>query len=157
MQIARHAIYKSEYTGVTVGRFVRTFRARVEMRHLVTDWKPTDTSDNSRAGTIRTITFDEDAVDVVAGTLSAQQGLADFRLPSSRVWQVTVPGDGDRPTAMITMWPGIRRVDVVNGASTVVFSDVRTIDIVPGVEVQFRRGNRDCLIVARSGKIIVRV
>jgi hypothetical protein len=39
----------------------------------------------------------------------------------------------------------------------VVFSDVQTVDIVPDVEVQFRRSNRDCLIVARSGKIIVRV
>ncbi len=94
---------------------------------------------------------------MVAETLAAEQGLADFRLPSSRVWEVTVPGDQDRPTAMITMWPGIRRVDAVNGAATVVFSDVQTIDIVPGVEVQFRRGNRDCLIVARSRKIIVRV
>lgn len=124
---------------------------------MVTDWKPTDTSNRPRAGTIRTITFDEAAVEIVAETLAAQQGLADFRLPSSRVWQVTVPGDGDKPTAMITLWPGIRRVDVVNGASTVVFSDVQTIDIVPNVEVQFRRGNRDCLIVARSGKVIVRV
>ncbi|MDQ3613624.1 MAG: hypothetical protein M3412_04770, partial [Chloroflexota bacterium] len=110
------------------------------------------------AATIRTIPFDESAVEIVAETLAAGQGLADFRLPSSRVWQVTVPGgDEDRPTAMITLWPGIQRVDALNGAATVVFSDVQTVDIVPGVEVQFRRSNRDCLIVALSGKIIVRV
>jgi hypothetical protein len=124
----------------------------------MTDWKPTDTSDKPRAATIRTIPFDESAVDIVAETLAALQGLADFRLPSSRVWQVTVPGgDEDRPTAMLTLWPGIKRVDAVNGGATVVFSDVQTVDIVPDVEVQFRRSNRDCLIVARSGKIIVRV
>jgi len=124
----------------------------------MTDWKPTDTSDKPRAATIRTIPFDESAVDIVAETLAALQGLADFRLPSSRVWQVTVPGgDEDRPTAMLKLWPGIKRVDAVNGGATVVFSDVQTVDIVPDVEVQFRRSNRDCLIVARSGKIIVRV
>ncbi len=124
----------------------------------MTDWKPTDTSDKPRAATIRTIPFDESTVDIVAETLAALQGLADFRLPSSRVWQVTVPGgDEDRPTAMLTLWPGIKRVDAVNGGATVVFSDVQTVDIVPDVEVQFRRSNRDCLIVARSGKIIVRV
>ena len=123
----------------------------------MTDWKPTDTSNKPRAATIRTIAFDEEAVSEVAETLAAEQGLADFRLPSSRVWQVTVPGEDDRPTAMLTLWPGIKRVDAVNGAATAVFSDVQTIDIVPGVEVQFRRTNRECLIVARSGKIIVRV
>ena len=82
----------------------------------MTDWKPTDTSDKPRAATIRTIPFDESAVDIVAETLAALQGLADFRLPSSRVWQVTVPGgDEDRPTAMLKLWPGIKRVDAVNG------------------------------------------
>lgn len=126
--------------------------------HVMTSWKPADTSNKPRAATIRTIPFDEGTVDIIAETLNAQQGLADFRLPSSRVWQVTVPGgDQERPTAMITLWPGIKRVDAVNGGATAVFSDVQTIDIVPGVEVQFRRSNRECLIVARNGKIIVRV
>jgi len=39
---------------------------------------------------------------------------------------------------------------------TVVFTDVATVDLVEGVEVQFRRGNRDYLIITRAGKIIVR-
>jgi hypothetical protein len=121
------------------------------------DWKPTDTTTHSRARTVRTIAFDEAAIEVISGTLNAESALADFRLPSSRVWQMTVVGEDDRATAMLTLWPGIRRVDAVNGGATVVFSDVQTIDIVPGVEVQFRRSNRDCLIVARSGKVIVRV
>lgn len=124
---------------------------------VLDDWKPTDTTNHSRASTVRTIAYDEEAVEIVTETLGAEMGLADFRLPSSRVWQLTLMGDGDRPTAMLTLWPGIRRVDAVNGGATVVFSDVQTIDIVPGVEVQFRRSNRDCLIVARAGKVIVRV
>lgn len=123
----------------------------------MSDWKPADTSSRPKAATVRTIPFDETAVEVVAETLAAAMELADFRLPSSRVWQVTVPGEQDKPAAMLTLWPGIKRVDVVNGGATVVFSDVQTIDIVPGVEVQFRRSNRDCLIVARAGKVIVRV
>lgn len=123
----------------------------------MTDWKPTDTSNRAKAKSVETIAFDEASVEVVARTLAAEQGLADFRLPSSQVWQVTIPGEQDAPAAMLTLWPGIGRVDVVNSTATAVFSDVQTVEIVPGVEVQFRRSNRDCLIVARRGKIIVRV
>ena len=120
------------------------------------EWKPTDTANHPRAATVRTIAFDEDALEQVAETLNGELALADFRLPASRVWQLTVPGERDRPAAMLTLWPGIRRVDAVNGMATVVFSSVQTVDIVPGVEVQFRRGNREVMIVARGGKIIVR-
>ena len=122
----------------------------------MTEWKPTDTSDHPRASTVRTVDFDEDALQIVAETLAGELRLADFRLPASRVWQLTVPGAGDKPVAMLALWPGIRRVDAVNGMATAVFSGVRTVEIVPGVEVQFRRSSREVLIVARSGKIIVR-
>ena len=57
---------------------------------------------------------------------------------------------------MITLWPGIGRVDVIAGPATVVFTELRTIDLVPEVKVQFRRAKREVLIVARGGKVIVR-
>jgi hypothetical protein len=38
----------------------------------------------------------------------------------------------------------------------VVFTQVQVVDLVPGVEVQFRRATREVLIVARGGKVIVR-
>jgi hypothetical protein len=38
-----------------------------------------------------------------------------------------------------------------------VFTGVVRVDLVPGVEVQFRRANREVLIVARGGRVIVRV
>jgi hypothetical protein len=109
------------------------------------EWKPTDTSDHPRAKTVETVPLDERSLE-----------LADFRLPASRVWRLTVPDERERPAAILTLWPGIGRVDAVNGMATVVFSGVQTIDLVPGVEAQFRRGSREVLIVARGGKIIVR-
>ncbi|MCC6674370.1 MAG: hypothetical protein IT339_04175, partial [Thermomicrobiales bacterium] len=48
------------------------------------------------------------------------------------------------------------RVDAISPSAAVVFTDVRTVDLVDGVEVQFRRSNREMLIVARIGKVIVR-
>ena len=122
----------------------------------MSDWKPTDSGDLPKAKTVRTVTFEEAALEGVAEVLAGPLELADFRLPASRVWRLTVPDERDRPAAILTLWPGIGRVDVVNGMATVVFSGVQTIDLVPGVEAQFRRGSREVLIVARGGKIIVR-
>ncbi|HWV22636.1 MAG TPA: hypothetical protein VNZ58_00445 [Thermomicrobiales bacterium] len=105
---------------------------------------------------IRTLPYTEEAITPIADLLDAEAGMADFRLPSSAVYQLTVQGTNGRPTAMVTLWPGIRRVDVVSGPATVVFTDIRTVDLVPGVEVQFRRTAKECLIVAKNGQIIVR-
>ena len=116
------------------------------------------TIERSRNPLIRTIPFDRDAIDPIADCLAVAATVAPFRLPSSTVWQLTVAADHapDRPVMMVTLWPGIRRVDVIAGPSTTVFTDVTTVDLVPGVEVQFRRGTRELLIVAAAGKVIVR-
>lgn len=105
---------------------------------------------------IRTLPYDDEAIDPIATLLETDAGMADFRLPGSVVYQLTIEGTNGRPTAMVTLWPGIRRVDVISGPATVVFTDVRTVDLVPGVEVQFRRTAKECLILAKNGQIIVR-
>lgn len=110
----------------------------------------------SRAASVQTIAFDEAAVEQVAEYLGVEANLAPFRMPGSTVWQMTVPGVDGRPQVLLTLWPTQKRVDVIAGPTTVVLSNVVTVDLVPGVEVQFRRGNRDVLVVARNGKVIVR-
>jgi hypothetical protein len=107
-------------------------------------------------GKIRQVRFDVVAVDLVAETLGVAAGTAPFRLPSGAVYQLLVPDKEGRPAVMLTLWPSIRRVDAIATAATVVFTDVSTVDLVADVEVQFRRSNRDYLIVARGGKVIVR-
>lgn len=110
----------------------------------------------SRGEKIETLRFDEAAVPRIATLLGIAVETAPFRLPSSTVWQLTVPGTQGRPVAMVTLWTGINRVDVMAGPAAIVFTDVRTVDLVPGVEVQFRRGSREFLIVAIGGRVIVR-
>lgn len=105
---------------------------------------------------IRRVPYDAAAVDLVADALGAEVRLADFRLPGAAVYQVVVVGKGERPAAMLTLWPSIQRVDAVTGGATVVFTEVVTVDLVADVEVQFRRLRREYLIVARGGKVIVR-
>lgn len=105
---------------------------------------------------IRQIPFDDRCAEEVAAALGGTSGLAPFRLPSGAVYQVMIPGKDERPATMLTLWPAIRRIDAIGPAVTVVFTDIATVDIVGEIEVQFRRANRDYLIVARGGKVIVR-
>lgn len=105
---------------------------------------------------IQHLRYDAACVPLVAELLGGIAALADFRLPGAAVHQVTIPGANGTALVMLTLWPSIRRVDAIGPAVTVVFTDVATVDLVEGVEVQFRRGNRDYLIITRAGKIIVR-
>ena len=105
---------------------------------------------------IRQVAFDDRCAAEVAEALGGSAGLASFRLPSGAVYQVMVPGQDEKPAAMLTIWPAIKRIDAIGPSLTVVFTDVATVDIVGEIEVQFRRSNRDLLIVTRGGKIIVR-
>ncbi len=100
--------------------------------------------------------FDEHAVEPIAGALGAVISRAPFQLPGSTVFQLTVENALGLPATLLTLWPGIDRVDAISPSSTVVFTDVRTVDLVGTVEVQFRRPNREMLIIARGGKVIVR-
>jgi hypothetical protein len=117
---------------------------------------PLDLSSLPRNPRIRTIPYDSNAITPIAELLGGNVAPAEFQLPGSTVWQMTIVGTNGRPTSMVTLWPGIRRVDVVAGPATVVFTDIQTVDLVPGVEVQFRRGAKECLILARNGQVIVR-
>ncbi|HEU0163450.1 MAG TPA: hypothetical protein VFQ54_00320 [Thermomicrobiales bacterium] len=112
--------------------------------------------EHSRNRNIETLRYEAAVVPRIAELLDVKVQRAPFRLPSSTVWQLTVPGTQGRPVAMITLWPELNRVDVIAGSAAIVFTDVRTVDLVPGVEVQFRRGSREFLIVARGGRVIVR-
>jgi hypothetical protein len=105
---------------------------------------------------IRKISFDKHAVDLVAEALGEVASLAPFRLPGGAVFQITVHARDGVPATMLTLWPSLRRVDAISPSSTVVFTNVQTVDLVGEIEVQFRRGNQDYLIVARGGKVIVR-
>ena len=104
----------------------------------------------------RSIPFNVEAIDLIAETLGARAGLASFRLPNAAVYQLVVPGAEARPAAMLTLWPSIRRVDAIGPALTVVFTDIRAVELIDHVEVIFRRGTSEMLIVAIGGKIIVR-
>lgn len=100
--------------------------------------------------------FDDRSVEPIAIALGAPVSRASFQLPGSTVYQLTVENALGLPATLLTLWPGIHRIDAISPSSTVVFTNVQTVDLVGTVEVQFRRTNQEMLIVARGGKVIVR-
>lgn len=105
---------------------------------------------------VRHIPYNREAIDLIAEKLGVAAGHASFRLPNATVYQLMVPDQEERPSAMITLWPSIRRVDVIGPQLTVVFTDIVGVELVDQIEVIFRRRSNEMLIVARGGKAIVR-
>jgi hypothetical protein len=110
----------------------------------------------SRATRLRTVRFSDDMVDTIAEAIDALPSLAPFQLPGAAVYQFTVPGTAGRPSAMVTLWPSLRRVDAIGSGAAVVFTKVATVQLVDGVEVLFRRETGEYLVIAIGGRIIVR-
>ena len=105
---------------------------------------------------VRVVPFRDDMVDAIAAALDAEVKLAPFQLPGGKVYQVLVEGDDARPSAMVTLWPSLRRVDAIGQGAAVVFTRVVSAQLVDGIEVLFRRETGEYLVVAKGGRVIVR-
>lgn len=105
---------------------------------------------------LRTVPFREDTVEIIAETIGAELTLAPFQLPGAKVHQLEVTGAGGRPSALVTLWPSLRRVDAIGSGTAVVFTRIATVQLVDGVEALFRRDTGEYLVVALGGKIVVR-
>ena len=105
---------------------------------------------------VRTVPYQDDWVETIADTIDAHASLAPFQLPGAAVYQFTVEGLAGRPSALITLWPSLRRVDAIGSGAAVVFTRVASAQLVEGAEVLFRRESGEYLVVAKGGKIVVR-
>ena len=114
------------------------------------------TQPHSPKRSIIKLPFDQRAVGEVARLLNVAATLAPFQLPGGEVHQLTMQPADSPPQLLLTLWPTIKRVDVISQAATVVFTRVESVDLVEGVEVLFRRNSREFLIVTVAGKVIVR-
>jgi hypothetical protein len=109
-----------------------------------------------RARRLRTVPFEDATVDTIAETIEARPSLAPFQLPGASVYQFTLAGSEGRPSAMVTLWPSLRRVDAIGSGAAVVFTRIASVQLVDGVEVLFRRETGEYLVIAKGGRIVVR-
>jgi hypothetical protein len=112
--------------------------------------------DGGQRSRVRDVALRDDMIEIIAGAIEARPELAPFQLPGAAVYQFTVPGEAGRPSAMVTVWPSLRRVDAIGSGAAVVFTRIASVQLVEGVEILFRRESGEYLIVAKGGRIIVR-
>ena len=93
--------------------------------------------------------FEDATVDTIAEAIEARPSLAPFQLPGASVYQFTLAGSEGRPSAMVTLWPSLRRVDAIGSGAAVVFTRIASVQLVDGVEVLFRRETGEYLVIAR--------
>lgn len=105
----------------------------------------------------RRIAFADDTISQICATLQTEPRAAAFSFEGNPVMQAEVAGSDGREAVTLTFWPSLRRVDASSPQATVVMTEIGAVDLVEGVEVQFRRSLGGYLIVALGGKIIVRV
>lgn len=115
-----------------------------------------DETGTAGASRLRIVPYEKDWVATIAETIGCEATLAPFQLPGASVYQFTVEGEAGRPSALVTLWPSLRRVDAIGSGAAVVFTHVLTVQLVDGVEVLFRRETGEYLVVAKGGRIVVR-
>ncbi len=113
-------------------------------------------SEPGRRSALRIVPFQDDTIALIAEALGVEPALAPFQLPGAKVYQFLIEGTDGRPSAMVTLWPSIRRIDAIGSGAAVVFTRVQSAQLVDGVEVLFRREGGEYLVVAIGGRIIVR-
>jgi hypothetical protein len=109
-----------------------------------------------RSRRLRTVAYDDAMVETIAEAIDARPSLAPFQLPGAAVYQFTLEGLEGRPSAMVTLWPSLRRVDAIGSGAAVVFTRITSVQLVDGVEVLFRRESGEYLVIAKGGRIVVR-
>lgn len=112
--------------------------------------------ENTSRSRLRSVPFQDDWVATIAESIGCEAGLAPFQLPGAAVYQFIVDGENGRPSAMVTLWPSLRRVDAIGSGAAVVFTRVASVQFVDGVEVLFRRESGEYLVIAKGGRIVVR-
>jgi hypothetical protein len=115
-----------------------------------------DNGSEARSARLRTVAFNDSMVETIAEAIDAWPSLAPFQLPGAAVYQFTLDGSEGRPSAMVTLWPSLRRVDAIGTGAAVVFTRIASVQLVEGVEVLFRRETGEYLVIAKGGRIIVR-
>lgn len=114
------------------------------------------------------MTFDEAAVDAIAGLLGGEARKAPFQVPklppglhgepssekAEPVYQITLPAGELGHELLITLWPSLSRVDVRVGKSYWALRGITSVELYPGVEVLFRRDEPPAfLFVSVQGRV----
>jgi hypothetical protein len=98
-----------------------------------------------------TVPYDADAVAPVAALLGVTAHEEPYRVRGAAVWRLELANASLGRAVTVVLWPSLRRVDVRLGDCSMVYRDVITVELLPRVEVIFRRGTGDGYLFISTG------
>ncbi|HEY5625518.1 MAG TPA: hypothetical protein VIT93_03410 [Dehalococcoidia bacterium] len=107
---------------------------------------------------------DAGAPDAIARLLAAELTEAPFRVPEpdangdagdgAPVYELRLQSAEHDREILLLIWPSLHRADVRLGKSTWTLKDIDTVEMYPGVEVLFRRGEPAAILfVSVDGRV----
>ncbi|MGH2587794.1 MAG: hypothetical protein ACRDJE_22970 [Dehalococcoidia bacterium] len=103
-----------------------------------------------------TLPFTEESVPAIAALLDVPARREPYAVRGAAVYRLDVPNVSLGMAVTVLLWPSIRRVDVRIGDCSIVYRAVATVELLPGVEVIFRRAEGEgYLFVSIGGRVSV--
>jgi len=103
-----------------------------------------------------TLAFTDAVVDAVAVLLGVAATAEPYRVHDTSVYRLNVPNASLRTDIVVLLWPSLGRVDVRIGDCSIVYRGVTSVELLPDVEVIFRRqGAAGYLFVSVGGRASV--
>ena len=90
-----------------------------------------------------TLPFTEDGVPQIAALLGVPAVAEPYTVRGAPVFRLDVPNRVLGVTVSVLLWPALARVDVRIGDCSLVYKGVASVELLPGVEVIFRRAAGD--------------
>ena len=100
-----------------------------------------------------TLPFDAAAVPRIAALLGVPARPEPYTVRGAPVFRLDVPNATLGRDVTVLLWPALARVDVRIGDCSIVYKGAATVELLPGIEVIFRRaGEGGYLFVSTSGR-----
>jgi hypothetical protein len=100
-----------------------------------------------------TLLFTEDAVVEIAALLGVPACVEPYRARDAAVYRIVLPNPSLGVEVVVILWPSLGRVDVRLGDCSMVYKGVTEVELIPGVEVIFRRpGDEGYLFISVGGR-----
>ncbi|MGE0539371.1 MAG: hypothetical protein AB7R89_04260 [Dehalococcoidia bacterium] len=101
-----------------------------------------------------TLPFDEAAIAEIAALLGVAACVEPYRVRDAAVYRLVLPNASLGIEVGVIVWPSLSRVDVHLGDCSMVYKGVTEVELIPGVEVIFRRtGAAGYLFVSVGGRV----
>jgi hypothetical protein len=98
-----------------------------------------------------TLPFTEAAVHEIAVLLGVPASVEPYRVRDGTVYRMALPNPSLGVEVVVILWPSLGRVDVRLGDCSMVYKGVTDVELIPDVEVIFRRRNEDGYLFVSVG------